>query len=51
MAFVVATHRGLEHPDLLPKILSGATAMPVAEVTQGMLLNRIAFISCHPAKI
>jgi two-component system CheB/CheR fusion protein len=43
MAFVVAPHRNFEHADLLPQILSGATDMPVAEVTQGMRLepNRV----------
>jgi two-component system CheB/CheR fusion protein len=43
MAFVVAPHRGFEHADLLPQILSGAMAMPVDEVKQGVLLqpNRV----------
>jgi chemotaxis response regulator CheB len=39
MAFVVAPHRGFQHADLLPHILAGATAMPVAEVKQGMRLQ------------
>jgi two-component system, chemotaxis family, CheB/CheR fusion protein len=39
MAFVVAPHRSFEHAHLLPKLLAGATAMPVAEVMQGMLLK------------
>src|SRR4051794_6576910 len=43
IAFVIAPHRGVEHAQLLPRILSAATAMPVAEVTQGMQLepNRV----------
>ena len=43
MAFIIAPHRGCEQAHLLPDILSAATAMPVAEVTQGMPLepNRV----------
>lgn len=39
MAFVVAPHRSFEHADLLPQILAEATAMPVVDVKQGMILK------------
>lgn len=39
MAFVVAPHRGIEHAELLPKILSGVTPMPVLDVEEGMTLS------------
>jgi chemotaxis response regulator CheB len=39
MAFVVAPHRALQNAHLLPAILSAVTAMPVAEVEQGMRLD------------
>lgn len=39
MAFIIASHRAPEHANLLPHILSGATAMPVHEVTRGMRLE------------
>jgi two-component system CheB/CheR fusion protein len=43
MAFVVAQHQRYKHVHLLSKILANATAMPVVEVEQGMLLepNRV----------
>jgi two-component system CheB/CheR fusion protein len=43
MAFVVASHRSPEHAHLLLQILARATAMPVVEVEEGMLLesNRV----------
>jgi hypothetical protein len=43
MAIVVASHRGLEHAELLRPLLANATAMPVTEVEQGMSLepNRV----------
>ncbi|MEO8428153.1 MAG: chemotaxis protein CheB [Verrucomicrobiota bacterium] len=39
MAFVIAPHRGLENPHLLPELLSKVTKMPVVEVKQGMRLK------------
>ena len=43
MAFVVVSHRGLGNEDRLCWLLARATAMPVAEVEQGMSLepNRV----------
>ena len=43
MAFVVAQHQRFEHLHSLSQILASATAMPVVEVEQGMLLepNRV----------
>lgn len=38
MAFVIASHRGLEFRNLLTEVLSLATAMPVLEVEHGMRL-------------
>ena len=43
MAFVIVSHRGLEHSHLLPQVLSYATSMPIVEVEHGMRLepNRV----------
>jgi two-component system, chemotaxis family, CheB/CheR fusion protein len=43
MAFVIAAHRSLKHAHLLREILARATAMPVIEIKQGMVLevNRV----------
>jgi chemotaxis response regulator CheB len=50
MAFVVAPHRGFAHAHLLQEILSRATAMPVVEVTQGMLLKPNCVFIMPPGK-
>jgi two-component system, chemotaxis family, CheB/CheR fusion protein len=39
MAFVIAPHRGIEHSELLPRILAAATRMPVLDVEEGMALT------------
>ncbi len=50
MAFVVAPHRGVQHADLLPRILSVVTGMPVAEVTRGMRLQPNCVYIMPPGK-
>jgi chemotaxis response regulator CheB len=49
MAFVIAPHRSLENANLLPRILSSVTTMPVVEVKEGMLLepNRVYIMPPH----
>jgi two-component system CheB/CheR fusion protein len=39
MAFVIVSHRGVDNPHLLPKLLSITTKMPVVEVEHGMRLE------------
>ena len=49
MAFVVATHRGMEHAELLPRLLAEVTGMPVTEIQEGLRLepNRIFLMPPH----
>jgi two-component system CheB/CheR fusion protein len=48
MAFVVALHRGVEYAELLPRILSAATRMPVLDVEEGMALEPNAVFVMPP---
>ena len=49
MAFVIATHRGMEHAELLPRLLAEVTGMPVTEIQEGLRLepNRIFLMPPH----
>ena len=48
LAFIIVSHGGAEHSELLPEILSRSTKMPVLEAQEGMALQRNAVFLCPP---
>ena len=50
LAFIIVSHRGAEHSEILPELLSRSTKMPVIEAEEGMALRRDAVFLCPPDK-
>jgi two-component system CheB/CheR fusion protein len=40
LAFIIVSHRGAEHSEILPELLSRSTKMPVIEAEDGMALRQ-----------